>query len=47
MEVVFTVLHAGGKFGGGGHILASGCVVNGDFNGCVNKVVAAITEDIR
>lgn len=36
-----------GKFGGGGHILASGCVVNGDFNGCVNKVVAAITEDIK
>lgn len=35
-----------GKFGGGGHVLASGCVVNGDFNGCIAKVVKAITEDI-
>ena len=35
-----------GKFGGGGHVLASGCVVNGEFNDCVKKVVKAITEDI-
>lgn len=35
-----------GKFGGGGHILASGCVVNGTFNACVAKVVQAVAEQL-
>lgn len=34
-----------GKFGGGGHILASGCVVNGEYNACIEKVVAAVLEE--
>lgn len=35
------------KFGGGGHKLAAGCVVNGDYNTCVKKVIDAVTEQIN
>ncbi len=34
------------KFGGGGHVLASGCVVNGDYNQCINKVITALSEEL-
>lgn len=41
-----NVAKIAGKFGGGGHVLAAGCVVNGDFNSCVAKVVKAVSEDM-
>jgi len=39
------VAYVASKFGGGGHVLASGCVIHGDRNHCVIKVVDAITEE--
>lgn len=35
------------KFGGGGHVLASGCVVNGEYNDCIEKVIRAVVEEIE
>ena len=39
------VAYVASKFGGGGHVLASGCVINGDKNHCINKIVEAISEE--
>ena len=39
-----NVAESAGVFGGGGHVLASGCVVNGYYEDCVDKIVKSITD---
>ena len=34
-------------FGGGGHALASGCVVNGFYEDCIDKVLKSITDGMN
>ena len=38
------VAAAAGTFGGGGHKLAAGCVVNGHYEDVVDKVVKAVSD---
>ncbi len=40
------VAYIASKFGGGGHKLASGCVIGGDKDHCVARVVEAILEEL-
>lgn len=39
-----NVAEAAGVFGGGGHVLASGCVVNGYYEDCIDKIIKSITD---
>ena len=36
-----------GLFGGGGHVLASGCVVNGYYEDCISKILKSITDGME
>ena len=42
-----NVAEAARVFGGGGHALASGCVVNGYYEDCVDKLIKAITDGMN
>ena len=46
LEVVYTVLHAGGKFGGGGHVRAAGFSAVGDINEIYHTAEALIKEQL-
>lgn len=39
-----NVAEAAAVFGGGGHVLASGCVVNGFYEDCIDKIIKSITD---
>ena len=39
-----NVAAAAQVFGGGGHVRASGCVVNGFYEDCVDKLVKSVTD---
>ena len=42
-----NVAEAAMTFGGGGHILAAGCVVNGFYEDCVCKILKSITDGME
>ncbi len=42
-----NVAEAAGVFGGGGHILAAGCVVNGYYEDCISKILKSITDGMN
>lgn len=42
-----NVAEAAMTFGGGGHILAAGCVVNGYYEDCISKILKSITDGME
>jgi phosphoesterase RecJ-like protein len=42
-----NVAEAAMVFGGGGHVLASGCVVNGYYEDCISKILKSITDGME
>ncbi len=42
-----NVAAAASVFGGGGHVLAAGCVVNGYYEDCVDKILKSITDGMK
>jgi phosphoesterase RecJ-like protein len=42
-----NVAEAAQVFGGGGHVLAAGCVVNGYYEDCISKILKSITDGME